>query len=212
LPFFAEQVEQKHGKSFPRVVVEMFLKNCFVSRKAEVNRTVVAGHKHIVTKLFMERVQMDCIDMQGFVKGLSLAYNVLPSREKEMVIFDDISTQVKSLCIDNAKYPRYLVNIADHTSKFGDSMAIESKRVHTMAWVESQGVIENQNKVALTFLTKWCLKNYTACYLLGVPAMGCAINTRINHSTKMSPYEYLYSVKPTGGLNNLPVKAISVVE
>jgi hypothetical protein len=209
---------------------------------------------------------MDCIDMQSFVKGLSLAYNVLPSSEKEMVNFNDISAQVTSLCNDNVQYPRYLVNIADHTSKFGDSWAVESKRVHTMAWLllnfvshfrtpkilhtdngrefislaydrkydgvkfvnfnndkvqqiikkfqdflpgtkmvhgkarhsESQGFIENRNKKAL-------MENNTACYWLGALAMRYAINTRINHSTKMSLYEYLYGVKPTGGLNNLPV-------
>ena len=45
---------------------------------------------------------MDCIDMQGFVKGLALEYNVLPSVEKEKVNFDEISTQVKSLCNDKA--------------------------------------------------------------------------------------------------------------
>jgi hypothetical protein len=35
--------------------------------------------------------------------------------------------------------------------------------VHGKAWhSESQGFIENRNKVALTFLTKWCLQNNTA--------------------------------------------------
>ena len=81
-----------------------------------------------------------------------------------------------------------------------------TKMVHGKAsHSESQGLIEIQNKVALTFLTKWCLKKNTACYWLGIPAMWYAINTRINHGTKMSPYEYLYGVKPSGGLATLPI-------
>ncbi len=34
--------------------------------------------------------------------------------------------------------------------------------------------------------------------------MRYAIKTRINHGTKMSLYEYLYGVKPSGGLATLP--------
>jgi hypothetical protein len=70
---------------------------------------------------------------------------------------------------------------------------------------ESQGFIENRNQVALTLLAEWCLQNNTSCYWLGIPVMRYAINTRINHGTKMSPYEYLYWVKPDGGLATLPV-------
>ncbi len=190
-----------------------------------MSKPCAAGYKPIVTKLFMERIQMDCVDMQGFVRGLTVAYGVLPDKEREKVNFDQLAAQVDVICNDRMSYPRYLVNIADHTSKFGDCSAVESKRVGNMAWIllnfvsrfgtpkilhtdngrefislayhrkyggvrlvklpnekvqqiikkiqellpgtkivhgkarhsESQGFIENQNKVALTFLTQWCL-------------------------------------------------------
>ena len=197
-----------------------------------MSKPSAAGYKPILTKLFMERIQMDCVDMQGFVRGLTIAYDVLPDKEKEKVNFDQLAAQVDVICNDRMNYPRYLVNIADHTSKFGDCSAVESKRVGTIAWIllnfvshfgtpkilhtdngrefislaydrkydgvrlvklsdeevqqiikkfqeflpgtkmvhgkarhsEIQGFIENRNKVALTFLTKWCLQNNTACY------------------------------------------------
>ncbi len=81
-----------------------------------------------------------------------------------------------------------------------------TKMVHGKAkHSESQGFIENQKKVALTFLPKLCWQNSKACYWLGIPAMRYAINTRISHGTKMSPYEYLYGVKPSGELATLPI-------
>ena len=100
-----------------------------------MSKPSVAGYKPIVTKMFMERIQMDCVDMQGFVRGLTIAYDVLPDKEKEKVNFDQLAAQVDVICNDRMRYPRYLVNIADHTSKFGDCSAVESKRVGTMAWI-----------------------------------------------------------------------------
>ncbi len=46
--------------------------------------------------------------------------------------FDQLAAQVYVICGDKMSYPRSLVNIADHTSKFGDCSAVESKRVATM--------------------------------------------------------------------------------
>ena len=100
-----------------------------------MSKPSAAKYKPIVTKLFMERIQMDCVDMQGFAKGLTVAYDVLPDKEKEKVNFDQLAAQVDVICNDRMRYPRYLVNIADHTSKFGDCSAVESKRVGTMAWL-----------------------------------------------------------------------------
>ncbi len=107
----------------------MFLKNYWVCRKTEVNKTSVAGYEPIVTMLFMERIQMDCIDMQGFVKGLTKAYDVVQAKEKEKVKRGEIAHQVDVIYNDKMSYPRYLVNIADHTSNFGYCTAVESKRV-----------------------------------------------------------------------------------
>ncbi len=64
-------MKQKDGKTIPRKIVEIFLKNCRVCRKTEVNIAIVAGHNSIVIKLFIKRIQRDCIDMQGFVKRLT---------------------------------------------------------------------------------------------------------------------------------------------
>ena len=100
-----------------------------------MSKPSVAGYKPRVTKMFMERIQMDCVDMQGFVRGLTIAYDVLPDKEKEKVNFDQLAAQVDVICNDRMNYPRYLVNIADHTSKFGDFSAVESKRVGTIAWI-----------------------------------------------------------------------------
>ena len=71
---------------------------------------------------------------------------------------------------------------------------------------ESQGYIENRNKVAINFLTKWCLQNNTAYYWMGIPAMRYHINARTNRGNKMSPFEYLYGVKPTAGISSLPLQ------
>ncbi len=78
---------------------------------------------------------MDCIYMQGFVRALTIAYYVLPEKEKEKVNFDQLAAQADAICNDKMSYPRYMVNIADQTSKFGDCSAVESKRVATMAWM-----------------------------------------------------------------------------
>jgi hypothetical protein len=102
----------------------MFPTHCRIFRKTEVCKPSVAGYKPIVTKLFMEKNQMDCADMQGFVRGLTIAYDVLPDKEKEKVNFDQLAAQVDVICDDRMNYPRYLVNIADHTSKFGDYSAV----------------------------------------------------------------------------------------
>ncbi len=83
----------------------------------------------------MERIQMDYVDMQGFVRGLTIAYDVLPDKEKEKVSFDQLAAQIDVICNDRMSYPRYLVNISDHTSKLRYCSAVESKRVGTMAWV-----------------------------------------------------------------------------
>ena len=48
-----------------------------------MSKPSAAGYKPILTKLFMERIQMDCVDMQGFVRGLTIAYDVLPEKEKQ---------------------------------------------------------------------------------------------------------------------------------
>jgi hypothetical protein len=81
-----------------------------------------------------------------------------------------------------------------------------TKMVHGKArHSQSQGFIENRNKVAINFLTKWCLQNNTAFYWMGIPSMRFHINGRINRGNKMSPFEYLYGVKPTAGISSLPL-------
>ena len=50
---------------------------------------------------------MDCVDMQGFVRGLTIAYDVLPDKEKEKVSFDQLAAQVDVICNDRMSYPRY---------------------------------------------------------------------------------------------------------
>ena len=55
--------------------------------------------------------------------------------EKEKVEIGEISNQVKYLSNDKALYPRFLDNIAEYTENFWDSIVVECKRVHTMAWV-----------------------------------------------------------------------------
>ena len=70
---------------------------------------------------------------------------------------------------------------------------------------ESQGFVENRNKVALYQLTKWCLQNTTAYYWLGIPSMGYHLNARINHRNK-NAFEYLYGIKPVAGISSHPLE------
>ena len=65
-----------------------------------MSKPSAAKYKPIVMKLFMEIVQMDCVDMQGFVRGLTIAYDVLPDKEKEKVNFDQLAAQVNIICND----------------------------------------------------------------------------------------------------------------
>jgi hypothetical protein len=85
-----------------------------VHRKTEVNKAIVVVYNSTVTKLFMERIQMKCIDMKGFVKRLTLAYAVLPTNEKEKARSGEITHQVNIISNNYLNYPRYLVNIVDH--------------------------------------------------------------------------------------------------
>jgi len=61
------KVKQKHGKSIPRHAIQLFLNNCDVLRKTETIKKLPSGSTPIVSKMFMERIQMDCVDMQGFL-------------------------------------------------------------------------------------------------------------------------------------------------
>ncbi|MGH3055909.1 MAG: hypothetical protein ACRDL7_13125, partial [Gaiellaceae bacterium] len=70
---------------------------------------------------------------------------------------------------------------------------------------ESQGFIENRNKFIINFLSKFCLKNSTAYYWLGLPCMNYHINASVNSGNGLSPFEYLFGVKPTLGLASLPI-------
>ncbi|MGH7974176.1 MAG: hypothetical protein ACREBR_01525 [bacterium] len=89
--------------------------------------------------MFGERVQMDCIDMQRFVKGLRKAYKRLPSNEKKNIDYRKIEKETTNLLsMMDDTWPRYLVNIADHASKYGETFASESKRAIAMAWILSK--------------------------------------------------------------------------
>ncbi|MGH7954809.1 MAG: hypothetical protein ACREOZ_02490, partial [Gloeomargaritales cyanobacterium] len=138
-----DKTMQRYGQSIPRTIVDMFLTNCQTCLATQKNPKPKAGATLIVTTMFGQRTQMDCIDMQRFVKGLRKAYQALPRHDREKVNFNEIAEQRNRLLGTKTKkpdpnWPRFLINIADHASKYGQTYTATSKRAVTMAWLLAQ--------------------------------------------------------------------------
>ncbi|MGH7973910.1 MAG: hypothetical protein ACREBR_00190 [bacterium] len=104
------ETSRKFGQSIPRDVVELFLTNCKICKRTEKSPKPKAGSHPIVATMFGERVQMDCIDMQRFVKGLRKAYKILPSNEKKNIDYRKIEKETTDLLsMTDDTWPRYLL-------------------------------------------------------------------------------------------------------
>lgn len=99
-------IKVKHGTFISNQTVRMFCKNCHICRG--VTETIAAppaGSRPIVAKIMLEQIQMDCIDMQNSVSGLEITFERIK---------DDLPKDMS--------VPRYyILNIADHASKVGQS-------------------------------------------------------------------------------------------
>lgn len=138
-----------------------------------------------------------------------ILYNFVSHYGASKILHVDNGREFISLCYDR-KYqgPKQVQFTDDKVAKISDgfqkllpgTIMVHGKARHS----ESQGYIDNRNKVAINFLTKRCLQSNTAYYWMGIPSMRYHINARTNRGNKMSPFEYLYGLKHAAGISSLP--------
>ena len=128
-------ISRKYGKSIPQSFIRLCVQNCPCCILGKNRKSAPAGSKPITSKIFMERIQMDCIDMQNFVPGLETVFEKRNDAEKEILHATSPQTwDYDESMLNEGDIPRYILNIADCASKVGKSYAISNKRPHTIAW------------------------------------------------------------------------------
>ena len=128
-------ISRKYGKSIPQSFIRLCVQNCPCCILGKNRKTAPAGSKPITSKIFMERIQMDCIDMQNFVPGLETVFEKMNDEEKEILhATSPLTWDYDESMLNEGDIPRYILNIADCASKVGKSYAISNKRPHTIAW------------------------------------------------------------------------------
>ena len=91
-----------------------------------------AGTKPIVAKSFLNRIQMDLVEMKAFSGGLHEAFQDLSKDSQKNLSNIGKSHDFVSLMTEDA-VPSYICNIADHASKVGKSYAIANKKPESVA-------------------------------------------------------------------------------
>ena len=137
------EVKRRHGTTIPRKIVRRFYRGCATCVISATSTKPPAGTKPIVAKSFLNRIQMDLVEMKAFRGGLHEAFQDL-SKESQTNLGGMEKSDFVSLVPENA-VPSYICNIADHASKVGKSYAIANKKPESVAlclldFISSYGV------------------------------------------------------------------------
>ena len=125
------EVKRRHGTTIPRKIVRRFYRGCATCVISATSTKPPAGTKPIVAKSFLNRIQMDLVEMKAFRGGLHEAFQDL-SKESQTNLGGMEKSDFVSLVPENA-VPSYICNIADHASKVGKSYAIANKKPESVA-------------------------------------------------------------------------------
>ena len=126
-----EEVARCHGKFISRKYVREFCKRCVTCLVSSTTGKPPAGSKPITAKSFLNRIQMDLVDMSTFTHGLHDAFQELSGESQNNVGDPQKWCDVSKIPKDAV--PSYICNIADHASKVGKSYGIANKRPESVA-------------------------------------------------------------------------------
>ena len=128
-----EEVKKRYGGSIKRDMVRRFHKGCVTCCVTSTSSKPPAGTKPIISKSFLNRIQMDLVDMSGFTLGLHDSFQHLSENSQKKV------GNIEEWCyvpkVPKEAVPSYICNIADHASKVGKSYGIANKRPESVACV-----------------------------------------------------------------------------
>lgn len=112
-------------------MVRQFCKGCATCAVTATSSKPPAGTKPIVAKSFLNRIQMDLVEMKAFQGGLHEAFQDISKKSKQS-LKEIGNCDYVSLVPENA-LPSYICNIADHASKVGKSYAVANKKPESVA-------------------------------------------------------------------------------
>ncbi|CAF1366379.1 unnamed protein product, partial [Didymodactylos carnosus] len=202
-----------HYSFVPRVVVEIFLKQCTSCQvRKPIKQHVVA--KPIISLGVLTRLQIDLIDMR-----------TRPDQDSNGVVFqwilhcgDHFSKYCWAFALKNKCASEVALKLRDLFFLFGPprllhcdngrefvaNVIFELKKLFPdMGFVrgrprhpQSQGCIERANGVLCDALGKWLCTNNSSHWSEGLLPVIYGINTRVSSVTKKSPYEVLFDQAP----------------
>jgi len=147
--------KRRHGRFINRELSRMFCEGCAMCAATRTISKPPAGTKPIVASEFLNRIQLDLVDMTGFVEGLNDAFTSLSSESQKKLVTMPKEWDASNIPKDSI--PAYICNIGDHASKVGKSYPIPNKRPEQVAlclmdFMSTYGV-PSVSKIQLVFLT-----------------------------------------------------------
>ena len=117
----------KFGRSIPRQIMCLFMANCWlcVTAPTRANKPK-AGSRPIIETDFMERMQLDLVDMHHFNATIQTAEAVSTTGTNAALM--------SGTPLHGKSNYKYLLSILDCGSKLSEYYALESKRPAAVAW------------------------------------------------------------------------------
>jgi hypothetical protein len=110
----------------------MFYEGCVTCATTRIISKPPAGAKPIIATEFMNRIQLDLVDMTGFVDGLHEAFSNLAAESQQALGGSPMKWEYVGNT-SRASIPAYICNVADHASKVGKSYPLPNKRPEQVA-------------------------------------------------------------------------------
>ena len=122
----------RHGRYINRDIGRMFYEGCVTCATTRIISKPPAGAKPIIATEFMNRIQLDLVDMTGFVDGLHEAFSNLAAESQQALGGSPMKWEYVGNT-SRASIPAYICNVADHASKVGKSYPLPNKRPEQVA-------------------------------------------------------------------------------